>query len=396
MPSHRVLHQHEGQPGRHHGERERQQAPAHRQRVRTAPTDVDELGGHRDEGPVPQVEAVGQPTQPLQWRPAQQQDRAHAPGCGSGEQDQRGATRRQQRPEAGEERLPRDDDEREDDERQPGPAGHRRHPPRQPWPGTGPERDDRAQHQLVHPRRGDEVGGRLLERPPPGQRERGAEQCQGDDPGGGAEDAGPARGIHEEAEQDHRPQEVELLLDGQRPVVLQRAGGALQVEVVHRAPRHAPVDDVGRGGDEVTTHLSPPATRQEDHREQRRPGERGEGGRQQSAGAARVEPGEVDPPAGPPLLQQEGGHEETADDEEDVHPGETTGQQCHPGVPEHDPEHRERAHALDVGAEAARDGWHPQRVPRGVQRPGTGPGERCLVGGHGAPTGRSAPAPATG
>ena len=65
------------------------------------------------------------------------------------------------------------------------------------------------------------------------------------------------RASSDHAEDQDRPDEVELLLDRERPEVLHRAGGVLGGEVVHGVAGQHPVDDVQRRGARLRRGVAP-------------------------------------------------------------------------------------------------------------------------------------------
>ena len=182
----------------------------------------------------------------------------------------------------------------------------------------------------------------------------------------------------EQDEQDEaqRPDDVELLLDRQRPVVLHRGGLGALGEVVDRAPRQDPVDDVDRRPDDVAAYLAPPPPRHQEPRGDRDRDEDEDGRRQQPAGPPRHEPWPRDRARGGQLAQQQPGDEVAGDDEEDVDAEEAVRQERQARVVDQHEQDGDRPQALDVGPEALRPGRPGQvRTPRagGPQGP-RGPG----------------------
>ncbi|MDI5937380.1 hypothetical protein QLR68_04040 [Micromonospora sp. DH15] len=147
-----------------------------------------------------------------------------------------------------------------------------------------------------------------------------------------------------------RPDQVVLLLDGKRPEMLY--GGRRHRRVgVREAFGQPPVQQVGRPGDDVAADLTPPATGHHQEHEHRCRHQHHVGRRQQPLGPAGVEAHQRDP-AGPALFgQQLGGDEIARDDEEDVDADEAAGQRRHAGMEQHHRHHGDRADSLDVATE---------------------------------------------
>ncbi len=133
-------------------------------------------------------------------------------------------------------------------------------------------------------------------------------------------------GVPGEGEREHqaeRPEQVELLLDGQRPEVdeQQRRGA---VEVARPRCHLDPVGGEGQraeslptdGDEQVAPHQSGGADAHHDD---------GQQGGQQPAGATQPELRQVDPSTSADLAQQQSGDQEAGDDEEDVDAEEATG-----------------------------------------------------------------------
>jgi hypothetical protein len=129
----------------------------------------------------------------------------------------------------------------------------------------------------------------------------------------------------EQAQQQERPDDVELLLDGERPQVRQRGAAAVErVDPVgavgerdaQLAERSAQVDRVAaaraarRGGE--------PRRVVEDQEHRRPHGEHDEERREQPAGPARVEQRQGDAALSAQLVEQHGRDEEAGEHEEDV------------------------------------------------------------------------------
>ena len=128
-----------------------------------------------------------------------------------------------------------------------------------------------------------------------------------------------------QAVEQHRPQQVELLLNRERPEVLEQRRPARRVEVRHALADVPPVRDVGQccqriPADESRRILGEPGGQQRgDDEHQKECG-------QQSARAMLVEAGEPEPTTGMKLGDQQRGDQEAREGEEDVDAQEPTWQ----------------------------------------------------------------------
>ena len=183
--------------------------------------------------------------------------------------------------------------------------------------------DERADAQLPQPGGGDEMrAGRVGRSEMDGPGEGGNHDC-GEADGQGRADRQPA-GADEQSQQEQqdRPDDVELLLHRQAPEVLNRRGGGVLGEVVDGPGGQAPVDDIGRGRGDIPAEVAPTDLRQES------PGQQGGGdqdrgrGREESFGAAGVEPDERDASGALDLTGDLPGDQEARDHEKDVDTGE--------------------------------------------------------------------------
>ncbi len=185
------------------------------------------------------------------------------------------------------------------------------------------------------------------------EHERGGE----DGPDRGPEDRadGEAAAAPEpgDAQQQGRPNEVELLLDRQRPEVLERARFDPLGEVVDRLRGEVPVGDIEGGADDVAGDFLAADGREQQRRRQGNGGEHDQHQRQQTARPARVEADQRDAAGAVHLPHQQPGDQEAGDDEEDVDPDVSPREEGDPGMAEEHSDDRDRAQALDVGAEAA-------------------------------------------
>ncbi len=170
---------------------------------------------------------------------------------------------------------------------------------------------------------------------------------------------GAAARERDHEEDQHGPDEVELLLDRQRPVVAERRDGAVGREVVRAGAREVPVGDEEGRPDRVPQAGLGAHHVEDEERDRRRDHEHEQRGRHDAAAAALVEVEERDRLGALVLLEQQARDEEAADDEEDVDAHEAAGGPVEEVVDD-DGHHREGAQALDVRAEAA---VHRRRIP---------------------------------
>ncbi len=191
----------------------------------------------------------------------------------------------------------------------------------------------------------------------------------------------PGGGQLEQEQQHERPDDVELLLDRERPQVRQRSVAARKrVDPVHAVQQHdaelpqrradvdgvaAPVAARGRGDParvvEGQQHARPDA----EHHEQRG---------QQAEGPAGVEQRQRHPPVDAHLVEQHRGDEEAGQDEEDVQADPPAAQRAlaRGEVVGHDPDEGEAAQAVE-GARPAEQGPAGADLPRPLQRRGSHP-----------------------
>ena len=167
-----------------------------------------------------------------------------------------------------------------------------------------------------------------------------------------------------EADEQQRPDDVELLLDRQRPEVLDRGGRQVGREVVDLAPGEDPVDDVGRGRRDVDPHVAPAQPGHDEPRDHRGGDEHEHRGGQQPPDPPADEPQPRDRPARVQLGDEQPGDEEAGDDEEDVDADEPPAQRQAGVVGEHG-EDGDRPQALDVGTEPRAPPRRPCGSPAG-------------------------------
>ena len=311
----------------------------------------------RDHGPVPEVDAVRADTDPAQRRPAEHP--AQCPGTGRGHHHPAGRQRGERDPALvdgtaapGDVRqLPGEDREADQaDQVQPACLGL----------GCGGDPLQRpAQGQARAHEQGDGVSvgavvqarGTLADRVPDGHGHRGRGRAQPDH----HRARPPARAGTQDNGQEERPEQVELLLDGQGPEVLQR----------RRRAEHREVGLVVQG--------LPPVARVSDRREQPRPQgrqlirlEHGDRCRdrhehdrqagQEPPGSADPESAQIDSAAPIPRRGEQVGDQVSADDEEDIHAQEASGQPGYSLVEGQDHEHRDSPQAVQATSPRARPG----------------------------------------
>ena len=202
--------------------------------------------------------------------------------------------------------------------------------------------DEGPRRQLPRAREGAEEGPRRLGvGPVEAEAERGPREDHDDE-------AHPAD--REEAsrqQEDQRPQQVELLLHAQRPVVQERRG-QLRGEVVGRLHGEAEVGHVQRGGRGVSGDLGQAQGRHDERRHDQRDHDDQQPCRQQAPHAPGVEADQVELAGALPFAQQQAGDEEAGDDVEDVHTDEAALGEGDAHVEEQHRDDRDRAQALDV------------------------------------------------
>ena len=157
-------------------------------------------------------------------------------------------------------------------------------------------------------------------------------------------------------QQEYRPEQVELLLHGQRPEALERRGRTVLGEVVGAVDRQPEVHRIQRTADRVARVLHEPHLRQEqpgtsdrgDHHQGRR--------RQQTQRPTAVELPDRDSVRRRQLAQQHRGDEEARDHEEDIDPDVAAAEPAHRGMGENDQRDGQRTQPLDVRAQRMTDG----------------------------------------
>ena len=233
---------------------------------------------------------------------------------------------------------------------EPGPAGQLDDDPAPPGARSnqadrvGDEGEPGADQQPDRPGVGAEVdpggvGERLVQQGHQGHRGQGPQPHQAEHP---PSQQGPA-GSHRQ-----RPQDVELLLDRQRPQMAEQRRARHRLEVGRVAVDERPVGHVAEGGEDVATeptHLVGHHHRGEgDHGE-----EQEDQCREETAGTPHPEPFHVEPAEAADVRHQQRGDEEAADHEEDVDPQEPGGEPADLEVVEDHGDHRHRPDAVEPG-----------------------------------------------
>ncbi len=179
-------------------------------------------------------------------------------------------------------------------------------------------------------------------------REQHPQQTAGRDAGA------PRQGDGQQDQQ--RPEDVELLLDAERPGVQVRARGDGVGEVVLPLVREQQVGDEQHGRRPVPREAGPDQRRQDQDAPEQRDRHDQRERRYQPPHAARPELDEVDGPVAVHLAQKQRADEVAGDHVEDVDAGEPAGDRD-PRVVDDDGEHSDRAQPVDVGAERVPCTW---------------------------------------
>ena len=219
----------------------------------------------------------------------------------------------------------------------------------------GSEREQRARAELPHPGEGGEEGlGRIRVRVEHGHHE--GEHAHHRDEENHRQPAPAAEELHAQPgrpEQKQRPEDVELLLERQRPVVLHH-GRVVRGEVVDRAEGERPVLEVEGAREDLPERVHQAGQRQDEQRRDGGEHEHGDGCRQQPAHALRPEGRQPDPPRPLQFAGQLAGDEVAGDDEEDVDADVAAGEAPRPEVVEHHEDDGNRPQPLDVRLKVSR------------------------------------------
>ena len=141
---------------------------------------------------------------------------------------------------------------------------------------------------------------------------------------------------HRRHDEQQRPQDVELLLDRQRPEVLDGTGVLTLCQVVDGLSGEPPVDDVQRACGDVAGGGEPAQWRQEHPGQGDRREQDDHRGGQQALDPAGVEAGDREPSGPLDLGNEQAGDEEPGDHEEDVDTDEAAVEERQAGVIDQD------------------------------------------------------------
>ena len=154
-----------------------------------------------------------------------------------------------------------------------------------------------------------------------------------------------------QAQQRERPEQVELLLDGERPEVQQgrRRASELRGEVVAEPGGEHEVDDEATGGNRVGGQRPLGDRRQEHLRRDHRDDHDDARCRQQTPGAPCPESRQRDRAGRGDLTQQQSRDQKTGEHEEHVDADEPAGEPSDPGVKQDDGNDRDGTQTFDIG-----------------------------------------------
>jgi len=175
----------------------------------------------------------------------------------------------------------------------------------------------------------------------PGEGDRG--EGSGDH---AEQQAGTAEELHPGGE-EQGPEEVELLLDRERPEVAEEGRPLEGIEVGLVAEDEVPVGEVEERGQRVATQLVDPV-RLDDRGEDHRHRDQDSDGGQQPPRPAQPEAAQPQVAVAAELAEQQRGDQVAADHEEDVDPEEAPRHPADAGVVEEDGEHGERPQGVDA------------------------------------------------
>jgi hypothetical protein len=228
-----------------------------------------------------------------------------------------------------------------------------------PDAGLHRERQQAAGGELPHAGGREEVrAGRVRLRRPQAVDQRAQRDDEHDAADGeAAHPLAAAPGEPRGADEQHRPDEVELLLDRERPEVLDGGRGRLGGEVVDLRERQHPVLDVARAGEDLLRRCRPLVVREQQHDRDADDEQHEHRRRQQAAGPADVEPPQPEPVA-VDVADDVTGDEEPGDHEEDVDADVAARHPVRPDVEGEDEQDGDGAQRLDL------------RRPRGPAVPG--------------------------
>jgi hypothetical protein len=152
--------------------------------------------------------------------------------------------------------------------------------------------------------------------------------------------------------QERRPNEIELLLDGERPKMEQRRRRLTLFEVIEPSRSETEVRRERRRVQAVPDGLPRANQVEQEVRSDLGREQRERRCRQDPPRTAGVKADERDRALLRRLGEQDPGDQEAGDHEEDVHADVTAGERADAGVAQHHEQHRHRAQALDIAATA--------------------------------------------
>ena len=316
---------------------------------RAAPRHVDLGARERHHRPVPEVDAVAALPDPAQ-RGGARHARDPARGVGEGADERGRRDREREQPAAVHDRVVvmprrhRDDHRRETGDR----AGVEQQPRarlrRRPQLAERPqEREQDADQQPRRVRVGPEVDPRRVLT---GREQHRHQDRRGDRPGEreprGAAASEPPQAGH----QQQRPEQVELLLDRERPQVLEQRRPLEAGEVRAVGQDLRPIPDVCERREGVGAYPRR-LVRHEGDRHHQADGDHEERRRQQAARPPHPEPAQIDAAGRVELAQEQRRDQEPAEDQEQVDAEEAAGKPRHAAVVQQHAGHGERAQAVE-------------------------------------------------
>jgi hypothetical protein len=145
--------------------------------------------------------------------------------------------------------------------------------------------------------------------------------------------------------------QVELLLNAQRPVVLEWGGRRIRGQIVRAPQREAVIARINRTGQPIAQDTARLQRRQPPSRGDRHSHQHGNPGREEPSGPGAVELGQPNRAGGDDLPPEQASDQETRHHEEDVDADETTGQARKCSVVQDNDQHGDCPQALDVRPE---------------------------------------------
>ena len=319
---------------------------------------VDRRGRQHEDRPVPQVERVRDPPEEAHRRQGEEAggERPRTRRA-AGDHEPR-ADRREERRRARERGRLLEDEPGQRNEAQPDRHEQSTDRARQTGQAGGPEGEECPESELPGPRRqGEErprLGGRREHEGGGERQERDRDDGRAEPPDRGRVPPGPTSPPSAErghSEQECRPEQVELLLDAERPEVEERRRSKVAREIVGCLGRKPQVRDIERGRGGIARDIRQSERRQEDRRQDHRAHDRDRSRRQEAPRPAGVELGEVDPAGRAQLAHDQARDQEAREHEEDIDPDIPAAEPREVGVIEQDKPDSDRPQALQFGPE---------------------------------------------